>query len=624
MTEARAHADELNRFWNTLLAGEADDAGFALAADEADLIRRLQRAGKATQVHMPADRAWPAVLARIAAQPAEDAMTQTHVLTAPAFASAPNGRISSAPLTAARTLRPWSWRSAGNVLATAALIILVLAGSLVALGPLGGGWSNRLPVLPAISGIPTAESGIVTETLLDETVPERPAERAAIYLGYHRLEAGVSFSEPRVVGTYLVAVEQGTAEITSSEESRILTSGERFVAPSTDGIAIVNIGEDEARVISLLLQDAVATSAGENSASTGYSDPQKGESVWPLQVSATLPAGPSQVILERVTLPSGAALPPYAATDLDWVGIGAGRLGITLAGAQLPFRWDPGEEQTYGNFEGLPSIRAGTEVALRNAGDDPLVLYRLAVRPRAAATPTAAVQPEITTETLIEGAVAPMTAGHAQILVNVITLQPGVSGGLDGQVGTVLHAVEAGTVTVVLSGAEREIHAGEQWGGPVDGISGIRNTGPEEARLVELDILDAVATSTSPGNDNSPFTDPLGFSARVPVEAGATLPAGPLWTTLERLTLPPGATLPAYTATGLDWLGIDAGRVGVALEGERLPFRWDSGEERTYSAGEPLPAIAAGARVTLRNAGDDPLVLYRVALTSLAAATPAS
>jgi hypothetical protein len=72
----------------------------------------------------------------------------------------------------------------------------------------------------------------------------------------------------------------------------------------------------------------------------------------------------------------------------------------------------------------------------------------------------------------------------------------------------------------------------------------------------------------------------------------------------------------------LNWLGIHAGRLGVKLDGERLPFRWKSGAERTFSATQFVPAIQPGTVVTLRNAGDDPLILYRLTLMPGKAGAP--
>ena len=74
----------------------------------------------------------------------------------------------------------------------------------------------------------------------------------------------------------------------------------------------------------------------------------------------------------------------------------------------------------------------------------------------------------------------------------------------------------------------------------------------------------------------------------------------------------------------MSW-GIAEGRVGITLEGARLPFRWKPGEERKFAGGQFLPFIAPGTQMTLRNVEERPVVLYRLTLTpELAAGTPPS
>lgn len=64
----------------------------------------------------------------------------------------------------------------------------------------------------------------------------------------------------------------------------------------------------------------------------------------------------------------------------------------------------------------------------------------------------------------------------------------------------------------------------------------------------------------------------------------------------------------------------------MLLEGQ-MPFLWEPGQERTFYRGQawpqrpdPLinPLMSGGTQMTLRNAGDDPLVLYRLTLTASA------
>ena len=175
--------------------------------------------------------------------------------------------------------------------------------------------------------------------------------------------------------------------------------------------------------------------------------------------------------------------------------------------------------------------------------------------------------------------------------------------------GTSSYYVEQGTVRIAHSGVEQIVHAGEQWSAPVDGDWGLENVGDDVARIVEVDVNDAIATSSVDASTNSKFSDPQGYADSFVIKRAtdlATGSGGVTRVTLERLTLPPGTALDPYTKTQFDWIGIAAGRVGVTLEGERLPFRWDPGEERTFGLYQTLPPIQPGTEMTLRNAGDDP------------------
>src|SRR5262249_17000352 len=155
--------------------------------------------------------------------------------------------------------------------------------------------------------------------------------------------------------------------------------------------------------------------------------------------------------------------------------------------------------------------------------------------------------------------------------------------------------------------AERTLHAGESWSGSTRAVDIIRNSGSDEARVLKVELIDAVATTSDPmPNVNGLVSDPMRATYEIPIEAATSLPGGPGRVTLEQLTVAPGEALPAYSQIGLNWIGIGAGRLGVKLEGEHLPFRWKSGQERTFSVAEMLPVIPVGTKVTLRNAGDAP------------------
>jgi len=296
----------------------------------------------------------------------------------------PNGRISQPWSGTPVALPPSRGRWVLTQLATAALVLLVLVGSIVALGPWRSGPPAWVPALPAITGTPSAERGIVTEPLIDVSVAALPTGHVTVYVVVTELQPGVSSTLGGQVGTVLYRVEQGTVKISHSGIEQIVHAGDQWGAPVDGEAAFENVGTDVARIVEADVLDSTATSSLEAHFASKFSDPQGASESLVIHAGTDLAAaagGVTRVILERLTLPPGTALEPYAKTNLDWVGIAVGRLGVTLDGERLPFRWDPGEERTFGLFQSLPTFAAGTEVTLRNADDVPLVLYRLTLTP---------------------------------------------------------------------------------------------------------------------------------------------------------------------------------------------------------------------------------------------------
>ena len=137
----------------------------------------------------------------------------------------------------------------------------------------------------------------------------------------------------------------------------------------------------------------------------------------------------------------------------------------------------------------------------------------------------------------------------------------------------------------------------------------LRNSGEDEAAviLVTFPSITFVTPRESLGGHRR-GSDP---------EFTATLPDGTARVVVERVTVPPGSTLPPETAAELSRIGLTAGRFGVTVEGEKLPTLWESGRERVLVAGSWLPHFAPGTRMMLRNADEEPAVLYRVTITPL-------
>lgn len=378
-TDDAGFADRLNRFLDALSDG-ADHSpnGSPPDHDLAATVRQLQ-------AHDDALPASP----RFADRLLEDLMhaTTLHdaftpVLTPPL----PTVRNSHAPS------RSVTWPGASRLgwslghFATVALVLLALAGSIIVLGPLRPQSSAWLPMLPAISGTPEATGEIVSETLIDVPDAALPAGPVQLLAGSLELQPGVSASLGGQVGTSSYYVEQGTVQITHSGVEQIVNAGEQWSAPLDGDWGVLNVGDGLARVIEVDVNDAIQTSTTFIDANTNskFSDPEGYADIFVIQAAATLPPGMGRVTLERLTLPPGTAMAPYTRKQFDWIGVAAGRVGVMLEGERLPFRWDSGEERTFGLFQTLPSIQPGTEMTLRNAGDEPLELYRLTITPTGA------------------------------------------------------------------------------------------------------------------------------------------------------------------------------------------------------------------------------------------------
>jgi hypothetical protein len=304
-----------------------------------------------------------------------------------------NGRVSLPGWDAPLGLHPSARRWVPAHLATAALLLLIVVGGFFAFGPGRPGRQGQLPaVLPVMSGTPEAQEPVVTETLLQETVAAMPAGSAGIWVNAYVMQPGAISPHDGAVSTVVFRVEQGTVTIRLPDSQQTLSSGETRSVQTQAGYAIENTGTEEARLFAIELLDAVKTPTGAN-ANGAFIDPMTGTwDAW-IEAGATLPGGPGRLTLERLTLPAGAALPPFTQSRLNWLGIHVGRLGVKLEGERLPFRWKSGAERTFSAGQIPPVFPVGSQVTLRNASDDPLVLYRLTIVPSGAtgspvATPT--------------------------------------------------------------------------------------------------------------------------------------------------------------------------------------------------------------------------------------------
>jgi hypothetical protein len=239
--------------------------------------------------------------------------------------------------------------------------------------------------LRAEEGTPWA-GGLVVETVLDVATDALPSDHTIVAADRLRLSpSDTALTMPALGGFVALAVEKGELTASTPSGERALGPGDTFTADPDEGVSFRVSGGAEVTMF------AVYAVAGFQDTGLWESDPFAHRVDFLISTSADSLPGEGRVVLERLTLPSGTTLPPEQALPLVWTEVGEGALGLTLEGEDLPFRWDPGEERTFRPGQYLQVIRPGTTMIFRNAGDAPLVLYRLRIVPApGASTPSAA------------------------------------------------------------------------------------------------------------------------------------------------------------------------------------------------------------------------------------------
>jgi hypothetical protein len=265
-------------------------------------------------------------------------------------------------------------------LATAALVLLTAVASLLVFAPSRLARQPQAPALiPALSGTVT-QTGI-TETLLDATTDALPTGHALIEVHRWRMQPSAT---PLTLwpqdGVVMIAVDSGVITATAAGIEHRLAAGETF-APTSQEVAL-RAAESKAAIAFVVYSISGWADPGllERGQATGDSLAHAEDRL--ITASADeLPGGSARIVLDRQILPPGSALPPEQVQPFAWFGVGEGALGLTLEGERLPFRWESGAERTFRHGQFLPFLAAGTTMTLRNAGDEPLVLYRLTLAP---------------------------------------------------------------------------------------------------------------------------------------------------------------------------------------------------------------------------------------------------
>jgi hypothetical protein len=371
--------EALNTFWDDLVLGRAPTAPDGIAGDAVDLVERLHALGEPPARDSARERVWRDLRQH---RRWKETDVKSHSLSGKSIAGSP---VPSGPLPWAPPARPtFPMRWAPTPFATAVLVLLVLAGSVLPFGPGLPGQQDDTPLLlPAMSGTPAAET-VVTETLVDVPIDDLPTGTGTAGVVRWTLQPG---PQPLLfaaqTGPRFFVVEAGEVTATEAGVEHRIAAGDVYVAADPEKEVAIHVRGPE--TVSLL-RGYVSNAQREATRDLGAH-----EDTWLIEGSSTaLPGGSGRLVLEQLTLPPGSALPPLETRALDWFEVGEGTLGVMLEGNDLPVGWPSGEERMFrvGTTTTAP-IPPGTRMTLRNAGEGPLILYRLTLTPSDADTPGA-------------------------------------------------------------------------------------------------------------------------------------------------------------------------------------------------------------------------------------------
>ncbi len=393
-------ADRLNVYLDAVVQGEATRShGFDPA-----ISASVERVFAADDAPGPppglADRIWDRLM--------DHPSSMEPVTGPPALQPNLNGR---AALDIRSTAPPRRGPSALAFLATAALVLLSLIGSLVAfrgasrlLGP------GQPVVIPAIDDTPAAvlAPGVSADVmLLRATLDQAPAEGTPrIALQRITLQPGASQSvgaqSDTGVGSAMFTVESG--QITVAADAPVLLTrggpnagaapsaipagtdvvvavGDQLFAP--DGVTLRR--RNDTRTSATVLDFSVST-AGDSFTSMPLPPGVTYDAGLPFTLPATFPAVPAEATVHRVTLAPGAELPVRGLPGLELVYVETGDLDLVYAKAETPET--PEQFTTIRAGSGTEAFgRTPDRAVLANRGVAPLVILTASVVPASAGEP---------------------------------------------------------------------------------------------------------------------------------------------------------------------------------------------------------------------------------------------
>ena len=254
----------------------------------------------------------------------------------------------------------WPWAQ----WAAAAVLALLLVGSVLLVRQVT---FERPQTQMATVGEPS------TETLLDASLTGAAETWTPLAVERWRFQPGATLTIPPLDGPQWIVADTGSVVMSVDGTGQSLTPGKGLVVPAGQALEVRNPG-------------LVETALYRGVAATGFSLEEYDRSLVTKELALdteaheSLPPGTSHVVFDRLSIPAGTTLRAEAATGHDWFTVVTGQLGLTLIGDALPEGWQSGQERELTPDDPIPVLVPGTQITLRNIGDDPLVLLRLRIR----------------------------------------------------------------------------------------------------------------------------------------------------------------------------------------------------------------------------------------------------
>ena len=215
---------------------------------------------------------------------------------------------------------------------------------------------------------------------------------------------------------------------------------------------------------------------------------------------------------------------------------------------------------------------------------------------------------EPTTQTLVDGTLTGSAETWTPLAVERWRFQPGGTLTIPPIEGPQWIVADTGPIVVTSDGVGQSLAPGASLIVPAGQALELRNPG-----LAETAVYRGVAATgfALEEYDRGLVTEEIALDT----EAHEALPPGASHLIFDRFIIPAGTTMRAEAATGQDWFDVVTGQLGLTLVGDALPQGWESGQERELTADDPIPVLVPGTHITLRNVGDDSLVLLRLRIS---------